>query len=286
MVRNITFSLQDLFPQMDLVIALRIILTIAFSIILYKILSSIISKTSKRIKIQPELIREIINFLRIVIGGLTFISILGSLGIDITGLIAGVGIGALAVGFAAQALISNLISGLFLIFERTFTIGDVIRVDDTVGKIVHIGFRATQIESVEGNIVVIPNSSLASSQIVNMTSKRNEMMMVLEETVDIYSNVERTKQLLLEAAIETKGTIVDEEHVPSIIIERRPSQWQLVLKLLVTVEASRWYMIKSDITEAIKKKFDSEVILPPAPAAGRDQLNAIKQALQNSQVKT
>lgn len=286
MDKDITLILQDIFSQIDLFIIFRIVLTIVLSAVIYKILSSLINRTAKRIKIQPEITKEVINFLRIIIGSLTFISILGALGIDITGLIAGVGIGALAVGFAAQALISNLISGLFLIFERTFAMGDIIRVDNTIGKVVHIGFRATQIETVDGNIVIIPNSSLASSQIVNMTSKKDEMMLTMEEAVDMYSDIERAKQLLLEAVKETRGTLIDDSHVPSIIVERRSSEWQIVLRILVTVEASDWYMIRSNIMEAIKRKFDKEEILPPVPASARNQLDAIKQELKSHQGKT
>lgn len=286
MDKDITLILQDIFSQIDLFIIFRIVLTIVLSAVIYKILSSLINRTAKGIKIQPEITKEVINFLRIIIGSLTFISILGALGIDITGLIAGVGIGALAVGFAAQALISNLISGLFLIFERTFAMGDIIRVDNTIGKVVHIGFRATQIETVDGNIVIIPNSSLASSQIVNMTSKKDEMMLTMEEAVDMYSDIERAKQLLLEAVKETRGTLIDDSHVPSIIVERRSSEWQIVLRILVTVEASDWYMIRSNIMEAIKRKFDKEEILPPVPASARNQLDAIKQELKSHQGKT
>ena len=286
MDKDITLILQDIFSQIDLFIIFRIVLTIVLSAVIYKILSSLINRTAKGIKIQPEITKEVINFLRIIIGSLTFISILGALGIDITGLIAGVGIGALAVGFAAQALISNLISGLFLIFERTFAMGDIIRVDNTIGKVVHIGFRATQIETVDGNIAIIPNSSLASSQIVNMASKKDEMMLTMEEAVDMYSDIERAKQLLLEAVKETRGTLIDDSHVPSIIVERRSSEWQIVLRILVTVEASGWYMIRSNIMEAIKRKFDKEEILPPVPASARNQLDAIKQELKSHQGKT
>lgn len=193
MIKDIAQSLQELFPQTDLFLILRIVFIVALSLIIYRLLSSIINKTARSVRIQPNLIREILNFLRITVGGLAFISILGTLGIDITGLIAGVGIGALAVGFAAQAQISNLISGLFPIFERTFVMGDIIQVESTTGRVVQIGFKATQIETVEGNIIVIPNSSLASSQIANLTTRKNEMTLAIDEAVDIYSDAGRPR---------------------------------------------------------------------------------------------
>jgi len=286
MAKEISLTLQDIFSQIDFLIIIRIILTIILAAIIYKILSRIINRAAKGIKIQPEIVKEIINFLRIVIGSLSFISILGFLGIDVTGLIAGVGIGALAVGFAAQTLISNLISGLFLIFERTFVAGDIIKISDTSGKVIHIGFRATQIQTVDGNVVVIPNSTLASSQIVNLTSRKDEMTLTIEENIDMYSDVERAKQLLLEAVSETKGTIIDDEHTPLIIVERRSSEWRIVLRIIVAVEASDWYIIRSNIMEVIKRKFDQEGILPPIPAFAREQVARIKQELSALQGKS
>lgn len=267
------------------------VLTIAVAIIVYRFLSHFINRAAKRIsateilqaRIQPETVNDVVTFLKIVIGSLAFISILGSLGIDVTALIAGVGIGALAVGFAAQTLISNLISGLFLIFEKTFALGDIIKFGEISGKVTNIGLRATKLQTVDGNIVIIPNATLASSAIVNLTSGKQEMVLTIEESVDIYSDVEKAKLLLLDALEKTKGTVINENHRPHIIVEWRSNDWQIVLKVYVPVEMADWYTVQSNIMDAIKSNFDRNGILPPIPASARNQADVARQQLSTLQ---
>jgi small-conductance mechanosensitive channel len=233
------------------------------------------------VKVSRETVHVVNNFFKIIIVGIASIAILGSLKIDVTGLIASVGIVALAVGFAAQTIISNLISGLFLIFERVFTIGDIIQVETVMGKVVRTSFRTTQIETIDGNIVTIPNAILASSQLTNMTSGTNETTIILEEDIDIYADYQKAKTLMLHAAENTPGVIIDEAHVPFVVIDRIASQWRLNLKLFVTVHASNWYRIQSNLTERIKHHLDASGILPPVTALARSRLSDIQEEAQH-----
>ena len=129
--------------QIDLPLIFSLALITIVSIVIYQVATRLISTTGRRAKVQPEKVAAIINIVKIVIGSLAFISILGVLRIDITGLIAGVGIGAIAIGFAAQTLISNLISGLLLFFEGVFDLGDYIQIGDVTGRVIKMSFRTT-----------------------------------------------------------------------------------------------------------------------------------------------
>ena len=273
-------TLEDFLSQFDLTTIITLILTIIIALFIYKTLSKILSKTAGRIKIPQEKMDIINNFMKIVIGGVSIISILGSLKIDITGLIAGVGIFALAVGFAAQTIISNLISGLFLIFERVLSIGDIIQVGDVMGKVINTSFRTTQLETVDGNIITIPNSILASSQLTNMTSGKNETSVVIEEDIDIYADFKKAKALMLKAGQKVKGAIVDETHRPFILVNRVANQWRINLALHITVQAEDWYIIKSNLQEIIKQSFDANKILPPLTAIARSRLTEIQNELE------
>jgi len=108
------------------------------------------------VKVQKERVDAVTNVIKTLLVVLAFISILGALRIDVTGLIAGIGIGAIAIEFAAQTLISNLISGLFLFFEGVFNIGDYIRVSGTMGRVTKMSFRTKQLETIDGNIATLP----------------------------------------------------------------------------------------------------------------------------------
>jgi len=280
MINNVGLIIDELLQKINPIMIVNISLTILLSVLSYYVLSKIISTALKE-KLHQELINTLRSLFRIVIGGLAFISILGSLGINVTGLIAGASIFALAVGFAAQTIISNLISGLFLISERVITVGDVIQVENFTGRVVTIGFRTTQLHTIDHNIITIPNSTLTSSSIINMTSGKAQMSLTIKQDIDIYSNLEIAKKLMLDVLKEVEGVIINEENTPFIIVERNADRWSITLTLFVTVEASNWHQIQSRIIERIKQRFDSNSIIPPVSALARRNLENIKRESKN-----
>ncbi len=275
MINEIGSIIDDLVQKINPLMILNIALTIVLSVLSYYVLSKIISAALKE-KFHQEIINTLRSLFRIVIGGLALISILGSLGINVTGLIAGASIFALAVGFAAQTIISNLISGLFLISERVITVGDVIQVENFMGRVVAIGFRTTQLYTIDHNIITIPNSTLTSSSIVNMTSGKEQMSLTIKQDIDIYSHLEMAKKIMLDVVKEVEGVIINEENLPFVIVDRNAEKWSITLTLFVTVESSDWHKIQSRIVEKVKQEFESNSLVPPVPALARRNLEDIK----------
>jgi small-conductance mechanosensitive channel len=95
------------------------------------------------------------------------IVILDNLGVNVTGLVAGLGIGGIAIGLAAQGIFSDLFAALSIIFDRPFRRGDGIRFDQLSGSVEQIGLKTTRIRSLDGEEVVISNTNLLSKQIHN-----------------------------------------------------------------------------------------------------------------------
>jgi small-conductance mechanosensitive channel len=280
MINNVGLIIDELLQKINPIMIVSIALTIVLSVLSYYVLSKIISTALKE-KFHQEIINTLRSLFRIVIGGLAVISILGSLGINVTGLIAGASIFALAVGFAAQTIISNLISGLFLISERVITVGDIIQVENFMGRVIAIGFRTTKLQTIDQNIISIPNSTLTSSSIINMTSGKEQMSLTIKQDIDIYSNLEMAKKLMLDVVKEVEGVIIDEENTPLVIVDRNAERWGLTLTLFVTVETSNWHQIRSRIIERIKQRFDSNSIIPPVSALARRNLEDIKRESKN-----
>lgn len=280
MINEIGSIIEDLLQKINPIMIVNIALTVVLSVLSYYVLSKIISTALKE-KLHQDIINTLRSLFRIVIGGLAVISILGSLGINVTGLIAGASIFALAVGFAAQTIISNLISGLFLISERVITVGDVIQVENFMGRVVAIGFRTTQLHTIDHNIITIPNSTLTSSSIINMTSGKEQMSLTIKQDIDIYSNLEMAKKLMLDVVKDVEGVIINEENTPFVIVDRNADRWSITLTLFVTVEASNWHQIQSRIIERIKQRFDSNSIIPPVSALARRNLEDIKRESKN-----
>lgn len=106
----------------------------------------------------------------IAVGGIIFVA--DNLNIDVTGLIAGLGLGGLAFALAAKDLVQNFFGSITVLMDRTFTVGDWIIVDDIEGTVEHMGFRSTRIRTFYNSLVTIPNSRFITADVDNMGARR------------------------------------------------------------------------------------------------------------------
>lgn len=112
---------------------------------------------------------------RLVIWSILVLVVMSNLGIELTTLVAGLGVGGVAAALAVQKVLGDLFAGLFLYFDRPFDIGDFIIVGDVMGNVTKIGIRTTRINGLGGEKIVYPNGELASKYIQNfqrMTERR------------------------------------------------------------------------------------------------------------------
>ncbi len=98
--------------------------------------------------------------------------VLGNLGFNVTSMLAGLGIGGVAVALAAQAILGDLFSAIAIYLDKPFVVGDVIVVGDMTGTVEHIGVKTTRVRSISGEMLVIANSILTSSKIKNFQHLR------------------------------------------------------------------------------------------------------------------
>lgn len=103
--------------------------------------------------------------------GIAAIVILGNLGVNVTGLIAGLGVGGIAIGLAAQGIFADLFAALAIIFDRPFSKGDAISYDNTDGTVEEIGLKSTRVRSVTGEERIIANKNLLDKEIRNNTRR-------------------------------------------------------------------------------------------------------------------
>lgn len=112
------------------------------------------------------LIRVIVT---VAVFAVATIMILANLGVDVTGLVAGLGIGGIAIGLAAQGIFEELFAALAIIFDKPFQNGETIGYDNTVATVEKIGLKSTRLRSVFGEEVIISNSNLLDKEIINYT---------------------------------------------------------------------------------------------------------------------
>jgi small-conductance mechanosensitive channel len=109
----------------------------------------------------------IVLVVKVMIWGLATIILLDNLGVKISGIVAGLGIGGVAVALAAQAILGDLFSYFTIFFDRPFEIGDFIIVDDFLGTVEHIGVKTTRLRSLSGEQLIFSNSDLTNSRVRN-----------------------------------------------------------------------------------------------------------------------
>jgi small-conductance mechanosensitive channel len=96
--------------------------------------------------------------------------ILDNLGVNVTGLVAGLGIGGIAIGLAAQGIFSDLFAALSILFDKPFKRGDAIRFEDIIGTVEQIGLKTTRIRATTGEQIVVSNANLLSKELHNFAN--------------------------------------------------------------------------------------------------------------------
>jgi small-conductance mechanosensitive channel len=144
--------------------------------------------------------------------------ILSEFKIDITPMLAGAGIGAIALALAAQEIISNFLGGAIITMDKPFKVGDRIKYDTYFGDVISIGPRSTRIKTLDFQIVTIPNAKLTSNVVLNYAMPDVKMKVRIPFSVAYGSDIKRVKQILLELAYEAaeKTTWVITDPAPSV----------------------------------------------------------------------
>jgi len=150
-------------------VALRILMILLFSrvakIILYRVIDHLANpKASKRFKLRSRRVQTVGKLLKntvsYILNFIVILLILGEFHIELAPLLAGAGVIGLAIGFGAQSLVKDVITGFFIILEDHFSVGDVIETGKFRGTVEMIGLRATRIKSWTGEVFIIPNGSI------------------------------------------------------------------------------------------------------------------------------
>ena len=151
-----------------------------------------------------DLIRLLIN---VVLFAVAIILILANLGVNVSGLLAGLGIGGIAIGLAAQGIFSDLFAALSILFDRPFRRGDPIQWDPvsptSAGTVESIGLKTTRIRAATGEEVIISNANLLNRQIIN-TARLSQRRIVMKLSVIYQTPVETLKRIpeMVKAVVE------------------------------------------------------------------------------------
>jgi len=257
----------------DLLLVARVVVIIIASFVVVTIFNRLVVKVAEeRIKVEKGRLVHIKRFFQLIVYSTAIILILWTFDVDVTGLVAGLGVGALVIGFALKDIIENWVSGLLIISGKTYKIGDVIRVGDLTGVVRDISLRTTKLKTYDRNEIIIPNSMLLKESIVNLTGGGKETVASITSYIDYVFDVEKAKKAIDSVLRSHPNVVVSEKKKREIRFVVRSKEWTTEIESLFWInDPENEEFIKSNITELIKKKFEDEEILPPIPGLMRKE---------------
>ena len=142
---------------------------------------------------------------QVVIWSIVVLVALGNLGVNVTGLVAGLGIGGIAVALAVQTMLGDLLSSLSIALDKPFTVDDLLRINDVEGRVEYVGVRSTRLRSINGEQIIMPNGDLSKSRIHNL-GRMPERRVVMRLNIQYEATPEQIAQVskLVEDAVRAQ----------------------------------------------------------------------------------
>ncbi|MBA2709499.1 MAG: mechanosensitive ion channel family protein [Tatlockia sp.] len=178
------------------------------------------------------------------------------LGFKLSVLLGAAGVFTVAISFASQTAISNLISGIFLLFEHPFKVGDTVEVKGISGVVDSIDLLSTKLKTQDNKLVRIPNEAMIKSEITNLSyfsTRRLDLIISIAYSCDIVL----VKSLLMDIAFNCEQVLKDPE--PKVIVNNFANS-AIELKFMVWANTNEISLARDNLQEMTKKRFDQEGI--------------------------
>jgi small conductance mechanosensitive channel len=190
--------------------------------------------------------------------------VLSEVGVDIAPLLASAGILGVALGFGAQSLVKDFLSGIFMIFEDQYGVGDIVNLGEASGTVEAVGLRVTRLRDVDGTVWYVRNGEIL--RVGNQS--QNWARSVLDIAVGYKEDVTRVRRILQEVAHD----LWEDEAFHDLIIEE-PEVWgvqsigpdSVVVRVTLKTMPQQQWSVSREMRERVKTRFDAEGITMPQP---------------------
>ncbi|MEW9121402.1 MAG: mechanosensitive ion channel family protein [Thermotaleaceae bacterium] len=209
-----------------------------------------------------DTLKDIIkSIFRYTVYFVAFTPILETLGINISSLIAAAGIGGLAIGFGAQNLVRDVITGFFILFEDQFHIGDYIETGGKSGIVEEMAIRVTKIRDFNGDLHIIPNGAI--DKVTNRS--RGIMRALVEVSIAYEENIERSLEVLKNLCTEIAEENDKIVEGPTVLGVNKLGESDVVIAIMAkTIPMEQW-AVERELRKRIKERLDEKGIEIPYP---------------------
>ncbi|MCR4404511.1 MAG: mechanosensitive ion channel [Candidatus Acetothermia bacterium] len=243
---------------------------IAFTRFLYALIKAILDwylaevAVRTETRVDEEFIPLFARLLKVILYFIAITVILGYFKVNLTGFIATAGVASLALALAAQETIANWISGFAIMVDRPFKVGDRIELPDgQIGDVYEIGLRSTRIRTFDNNLLIVPNTEMAKSRVLNFRYPSPQARIAQTIGVAYGSDLDKVKRVLLEICANH----------PDVLKEPPPGVYftefgESALKLFLSCWVAAYrdlFRVQDELNMEIKRRFEQEGIEIPFP---------------------
>lgn len=239
---------------------IRVILILVVGIPLVRLIRSITKKIVKN-RLSPQSEQLIVRSVYYVATLILLITLLNEFGFRLSAILGAAGIFGVAIGFASQTSFSNIISGIFLISEKPFKVGDVVQVSSNIGTIESIDLLSIKLKTPDNRYVRVPNETMIKTEVINIT--RYPVRRVdINLSVSYDDDLHKVKEVLLELAESNPLALKDP--APLFFIDKFGDSGIQIL-FGVWTKKEEFQNLKTSLIIGIKEKFKQENITIPFP---------------------
>lgn len=218
-------------------------------------------------RVDETVVRYVVRIKTLIIfivAGLVYASVIPELRALVGTMVAGAGITALIVGFAAKSTLANLIAGLSLAVYRPFRIGDKVSIDGEYGTIEDITLRHTIVRTWENKMLIIPNEKIDNMSVINYSIVDPRILVGVEVSVSYDTDLDFAKGLILDEAKKCPHRMEDADEPWVRVVAHKDFSIELRVYVWVTDVDAAW-VGRFWLFEHIKKRFDAEGVEIPFP---------------------
>lgn len=216
------------------------LLTIIIFYGIWIVINKVLSKSFEIYKTDLTTSSFILMMIKYIILTIGLISALSKVGINTVSLMTSVGVLGLTLGFAAKDVLSNLISGIFIFWDRPFVLGDLVEIADKYGEVKSITLRTTRIVTPDGKMLAIPNSNIVNTTVASYTNYPH-LRLDIPVTISVYEDIEKSRKLLLEMLKHDNEILND---IPARIVVRELNDYNIKIELQVWIKNERAHIAK------------------------------------------
>ncbi|MCK9584066.1 MAG: mechanosensitive ion channel family protein [Candidatus Cloacimonetes bacterium] len=238
----------------------RVALMLVIGIPLIGLIKKVVTRLlSDKLSTQSEVM--ILRAVKYTLALLLLMMVLNEFGFKISAILGAAGIFGVAIGFASQTSISNIISGIFLISEKPFMIEDVIQINDQTGTVQSIDLLSIKLKTFDGRFVRIPNETMIKNEVINLT-RFDIRRAQLTVGVAYKEDLRKVMAILKDIADTTPGAL--KEPAPLLLLDGFGAS-SINISFGVWTSTDNVFPMKNQLILAIKDRFDKEGIEIPFP---------------------